>query len=215
MKELEITFRIRNNRLKERREKLGLTITELSRRCEISPTTYCHLEGLSPRRLIIRKKDGQWSIPVLKLAKFFSVEPAELFPASTITAELNKARKKIDGADVPGLLSGSNMLALPDEVALNPEEQIIRHENKQQLDEIIENHFTDRQKYIWEKHFLEGRQASEVAKELQISATRVGQISTRCLRKIRFYRRKMKKDSEVADAVNRAVLRKKKNYRQG
>lgn len=209
MKELEFTIRVRNNRLKERREKLGLSGVQVAKRCGISATTYCALEGLSPNRVILRKKDGQWTESVLKIAKFYKVDPIELFPASTIAMAFNRAEKKLDAEEIPLLFAGSNMLSLPDEISLDPEEQVIREENKIQLDEIIANQLTDKERYIWEQHFLENRRLCDLARELDISTTRVGQVADTCLRKVFHYRRRLINDTEILEATNRARMRKK------
>lgn len=103
MKELELSLRIRNNRLKERREALGMTQGEFAAAVGMNRSTYGALECL---RLAPLGRSGEWKECVLQLARFHCVEPEELFPSTVLKIKTSSARRKIDGVEIGALLSG-------------------------------------------------------------------------------------------------------------
>jgi len=102
MKELELTLRLRNNRLKERREALGMSQLEFAKIIGIHLGTYSALETMhkSPR-----SKNGCWNESALKLARFHCVEPEELFPTTVLAVEKPVLIRRLNGDDFYPLLS--------------------------------------------------------------------------------------------------------------
>ncbi len=102
MKELELTLRVRNNRLKQRREALGMTQSQLSEAAGVDYTTYNDLECLrgSPR-----SRRGEWKKIAVDLATFHCVEPEELFPPVVEAIARPVAMRRIDGNDIRMLLT--------------------------------------------------------------------------------------------------------------
>jgi DNA-binding XRE family transcriptional regulator len=78
MRELELTVKIKNNRLLARRKALGLSQKVMAYVIGIPSHVYAGLENqqLSP------VCDGEWTSAVLTTAEYFDCAPSELFPAS-------------------------------------------------------------------------------------------------------------------------------------
>ena len=81
MKELEITVRARNNRLKERRLAQGCTQIQMCKRIGVSLQMYASLETLRHSPL---GKTGQWRPVVRRIAEFYEVDPEDLFPNAVL-----------------------------------------------------------------------------------------------------------------------------------
>ena len=101
MKELELTMRLRNNRLKQRREEFGMSQPDFAKVVGISINAYNRLETLRGSPL---NSNGDWGEPALKLARFHCVEPSELFPAAVLAVQTPIVSRRIDGDDVLALV---------------------------------------------------------------------------------------------------------------
>jgi transcriptional regulator with XRE-family HTH domain len=102
MKELEVTLRIRNNLLKERREKLDCTQREMADVIGIRKSIYGGFECLSISPFA---SDGEWSEDARKTAEYFNCEPEDLFPPSIVKIVAPVSTRKLDGAEIHLLLS--------------------------------------------------------------------------------------------------------------
>mgnify|MGYP001561316614 CR=1 FL=1 len=103
MKELEITVRIRNNRIKERRRALGLTQKELGKAAGISATSVCAFEGCRYEIVHAWGEDG-WTPAAHALANFFNVDEKELFSDAALAVTTNEITRAVDGVEVLGLV---------------------------------------------------------------------------------------------------------------
>lgn len=97
MRELELTLRVRNNRLKERRINLGMSQRTLAKAIGVSGESYGGLESM---RISPLKRNGDWRQIAIKLAKFHCVEPEELFPPAVQAVERPVAVRKMDATDL-------------------------------------------------------------------------------------------------------------------
>lgn len=203
MKEFELTFRLRNNRLKERRLALGLSAKKLSEKLRISYTTYLLLEGLRKEARIInknnykREKAGDWSNVVKKIAKFYGVDPSELFPRSVFLIEANKTVRKIDADDLTPILSGNCDSLLPAEFEKTPEDVLINKENMGLVLEACEV-LSEREKKIIENRYVNGMNFNECVPE-GCSPERTRQIAENSIYRIKSYIR-----TKELDKINRA-----------
>jgi transcriptional regulator with XRE-family HTH domain len=104
VKELELTVRVRNNRLKQRRDELGLSQKQMADVVGIHHQQYGGLEcmRLSPI------KDGEWTEPAVKLAEYHGVSIDELFPGAVLEVAQTTAVRKLDGGDVAALLAATS-----------------------------------------------------------------------------------------------------------
>lgn len=114
MKEFEVTLRLRNNRLKQRRVKLGLSQAAVATAAGISLGKYLEFETL--RRSPIRKNGIGWKDSALRLAKFYCVEPEVLFPKCVIGVKTPVVTRTIDSSEISRLLTQhqQRMMELPD-----------------------------------------------------------------------------------------------------
>lgn len=76
-KDIELTIRLKNNQLKQRRMQLGLTQKNMANFIGIGHAVYGALENL---RYPVKDRDGEWTSAVKKIADFFDTEPSILFP---------------------------------------------------------------------------------------------------------------------------------------
>jgi len=102
MKELEVTIRMRNNRLKERRDALGYTQAEMAMAAGVDKHSYGALECMSNSPL---DKEGQWIAQALTIAEYLDCEIDELFPPSVLQIVLPSVTKKFDAVEMQLLLS--------------------------------------------------------------------------------------------------------------
>lgn len=186
MKELEVEIRLRNNRLKERRLRVGLTQKQLAKKVGISVGVYCHLESMSKnvdKSGICRgspiTSEGGWTKTVEKLAEYYEVPPEELFPNAVITARCNKVVRKYDGEEI-NLLSGNQMDLLPSSI-----DQQERRESINYLKYLMENSdLTQRQKEVLD-HRMDGKTLKEVGDIYDVSRERIRQLELEAMAKMK------------------------------
>jgi len=116
-KPLELTLRLRNNLLKERRLGLGLTATEAAKRIGLSLTTYINYENL---RYTPGRVDGAsiaWRPSAHKIASFYQALPEDLWPDIVLQVSAPVLVRKLSENDAYALLtdqqSGIAVAALP------------------------------------------------------------------------------------------------------
>lgn len=196
MKELEITVEVRNNRLKERRMRLGLSQADLADKVGINQSTYSGLEStricplqLSPGRDGGFGQDpmwsGGWKRSALRLAKFYGVEPAELFPDSVLSLKRRRAVRFVDSNELGHFLAPVDRLALE-----SPDAATERKEKAEIVAHGMEG-LSERHKQVLVRRYSldgEGEAALEdIAREIGVTVERVRQIERKAIEKIRFY----------------------------
>ncbi len=177
MKALEITVRVRNNRLKERRLKMRMTQSVFSKMAAVSLGNYRELEAMRTSPL---RKDGEWREIVLVLARFHCVEPEELFPRMARAVKEPVVVRYMD-EDELGALMGDDSDRMTD----YPCEQLEMHSGIEHALDTLSH----RQSQIMRlrcglddgiAHTME-----EVGAMLNISRERVRQIEARATRMLR------------------------------
>lgn len=185
MKELEVTVRLRNNRLKERRLALGLSQRELARAAGVTLEWYGPLELMqrSPRY-----KDGTWSAAAGKLASFHCVEPEELFPAVVEAVRSPVAVRLADGAELGRLLTGGHsvaMLEAPDVLAM-------RREQAQWVEDAM-GQLKPREQVALQMYIAHegaGETSGDIGRALGVTRSRGYQVLQTALRKVRHQARR-------------------------
>lgn len=188
MKELEITFSIRNNRLKERREAAGFGVCKLAEKLGISIQVYIRLEKMSPKQPLFYRRPhrgyaiGDWIEPIQKLARFYDVDPSELFPNSVLLVEANNVTKKVDCEEVPALLAGAcDHLQLPEDTS-NPELLLMAKERNEYVLEALDT-LDERERAV-----LENRLGGELLRDADPNGKtreRARQLERRAIDKLR------------------------------
>src|SRR5665213_2028762 len=110
MKEFEVTVSVANNLIKERRLALGLSRAEVARKAGIGAGVYGKIEKLKSRPVL---RTGGWTRGALAIAKFFNVQPDELFPASVLLVENPESTFTADGAEMLQLTGAAQRALLP------------------------------------------------------------------------------------------------------
>jgi len=185
IKDLEVTIRLRNNQLKERRTRLGLTVAALAEKLKVSPAGYSQMENMRRPPML---KSGEWSTMAKKIAKFYRVDPSELFPHGVLAVADPVAVKAMSVDDMV-LLRGheAERLRLPE-----PDESLELAERKRMLEEAI-NKLTRREANVVRLR-MAGHTLGEVA-DLErkqglsdgCSRERIRGIESRAFAKIRHY----------------------------
>lgn len=105
MKDFELTLRLKNNRLKQRREELGLSAHEIAVKAGISYNLWLRYEGLKyPPISTNRYGVLWWRKSALMLAKFFNTTPEELFPEAIRQVTQPIVAKKLSAQEVKKFL---------------------------------------------------------------------------------------------------------------
>jgi transcriptional regulator with XRE-family HTH domain len=112
-KEICLTVRVRNNRLRERRLAAGLTIKQLAKLAKVHFGGYTQLENMyqSPRM-----KNGQWRNVARRMARYYRLPIEELFPVGVEAVKHARVVRKIDAAELGPLLANpkADPLLLPE-----------------------------------------------------------------------------------------------------
>lgn len=115
MKDFDVTVKLRNNHLVERREKLGLSAPQLAEVVGIRYSTYLDYECLrqSPMNSF---RPGEVKVSAQRLCDFFGVLPEELWPEQVRKVRCSVLRRKLDYGQM-ALMASDDMRArrlLPD-----------------------------------------------------------------------------------------------------
>jgi len=99
MKDFRIRVQIRNNRLIEMREQLGMSPRKLSEASGVGYGTILDYESLkvSP---ISKVKSEAWTPSALKLSSYFGVSPGELWPSAVLALKVRVAEKRVDAHEL-------------------------------------------------------------------------------------------------------------------
>lgn len=111
-KQLEITFKVRNNLLKARRVELGLTAKRAAKLARVNYSTWSSYESL--RISPVNRKTGAPRRSAESIARFFRCHFDDIWPAAVSEIERTEVRLLADIADLrPALSEGTQRLALP------------------------------------------------------------------------------------------------------
>lgn len=187
MKDFELSIRLRNNRLKERRTQLGKKTRELAEAIGVSYETYIAFENLRIApfgRLTERTGEVAWRPSALKIARFYGVNPEELWPNVIMRVVKPEVVTKVDAQRV---------LALAKEAAVIPElpgpdELYEQQEMREQLN-IVLTHLTDREVEVVQLYYgLNGHEPetlSKIGRRFGLSREAVRQVLLKSLRHMR------------------------------
>lgn len=148
MKELRLLVRLKNNRLVERREALGLTQKMMSQVIGIHHHVYANLENLQ----LPPVEDGAWTGDALQVAEYYGCDPGELFPEAVVAVKEPIIERRLDGAEVAPLMlsSHSERLLLP------PDQSIEKREETDQLRKIVATLRPSEQEVLTRVYGLDG-----------------------------------------------------------
>lgn len=206
MKEIELVARLYNNRLKERREAMGLSQVELAKKAGMGRQTYGNLETLRGRPIIIsnrsaatlksrwgeRVRVGDWHPYVIRLAEFFRVPPEELFPPITHEPlHTSIVKKKLNEIELRPLIEASRQT-----FSLEPhEEKLDREAMVQAVTESLDRLKPKERKVLKLRFGIGGRDPKTLkatGATVGVSTERTRQIEQHALRKLHSHSRDLK-----------------------
>jgi len=181
MKEFELTLRVQNNRLKERRALLGMSQPKFCATAGISLTRY---RGLETLRASPRDSAGNWRKIALELAAFHCVEPDALFPEAIFAIKTPVASVQLDATDLMLTLSEHHqrLLEAPDVI----QERGELHEKVR----YVLSQLTAKQAEILRLRFGltkagEAHTQADVAEAFGVTSVRIQQLEKQALRRLR------------------------------
>ena len=179
-KELEFTLRVRNNRLKERRSKLGLSQPKFAEAARVGLGSYRALEAM---KLHPQYVDGSWRDIALALSAFHRVDVEELFPPAVLAVGEPVIVRKVDGHDLRELMSTHDTLRLE-----APDELYDRIEVGSQIVRVLAT-LTPREEQVIRHRFgIDGAEEmtlEEIGAKLGVNRERIRQVEAKALRKMR------------------------------
>ena len=190
MKEIELTVRVRNNRLKERRLELGMNQAEFAAAAQVSLTAYRELEALRRSPLLQGDHCWRWRDIALQLARFHCVEPEELFPPAVLGIKTPVASRRINGDDIFPLLSAHQERLLE-----GPEAEHDRAELHVALQGALGRLPPRDARVLRLRYGLEDgeeRTLEEVGVVLDVTQERIRQIEARALSRLRIHSRSLR-----------------------
>jgi RNA polymerase sigma factor (sigma-70 family) len=208
MKDFELTMRIRNNRLKQRRLALGLKPRELAERAGISYGYYLRLEGLKVGPMVASRGRGgmgvlNWSETARKLADFHMVDLEELWPDAIRSVSKSEVVARIEGEQLLGALK---MAASEPDALPSPDESYDAAERLAVTEEVLRDaNLTPQQELVIRERFFGDKTLEEVSRVASVSRERARQIEAKALRKLR-HPRNSKRLREFVDGGQRVDL---------
>lgn len=178
MKEFDVRIRIKNNRLVERREKLGVSALAFAAMVGVNYVTYIKYENLKSYPLR-GKSPGSWTAQAKKIADFYGVQPEELWPNIVRKIKKNEVRKKIN-AEQAYLLVGEGTARLSE----NTEDTVIKRELARDINAVLAT-LTPREEKVLRCLYKEDLTLQEVGEKMGVSPGRIRQIEQKALRRLR------------------------------
>lgn len=166
MKEFRVKVLLRNNRLVQRREELGMSQAKFARAVGLTQSLVCALETM--RDLPMNPK-GAWKPAALRIAEFHGVPPEDLWPDVVLAVRRSTAVV---------LASGPELAAF-----VNPEEALSARETSWFLTQAFDR-LTAREQLVLTKT-AEGATLTSIGQELGCSRENVRRIGIEAAAKLR------------------------------
>lgn len=182
MKDFDVTVKLRNNRLLERREKLGMSAPQLAAAAGISYGQYNDYEYLR-RSPFCRDRPYELRSTAQRLCDFHGVLPEELWPEAVLKVRCSLARRKLD-YDQVALIVSDDMRAR----RLLPDVAVEELEAARSVQDAVRRIRDPRDRQVIEKRFgIDGRGGctlEEIAEEQGVMRERIRQREMRSLRRL-------------------------------
>jgi len=127
-----LSMRLYNNQIRSRRNKMKITQGQLAGFADVSIGTVNGYESLRESPVT---PDGQWREPAKKLADFFEVEPAVLWPEAVLAVKKRHAEFEITGEQAQAL-AGRSFTALPATID-SPEALLSERQGQESIDRAL------------------------------------------------------------------------------
>lgn len=183
MDAFEVKIQVRNNWLKARRRKLGLSQRELSRATGVSINVVAAFEALDADHLTSKRTLEHAE----KLASFFQVQVEDLFPPERALLQATNVTRTLSGEQVRRMNAVAIRGLLP-EAGASPEELAEEHELQTTVREQIQRRLSPRQEWVICRRFGIGAKEmtlQELSEDMNISVEMVRYIEMRALQKLK------------------------------
>lgn len=174
MKDFELTMRLKNNRLKQRREELGMSQKRFAEAVGITHGTYNAFENMRMSPLTAR---GDWSETACKLASFHGLTVGDLFPAAVLSVQRSQAVRKLSADEARALCS----------VAVEPDDRLESDQRRTVVTKALQR-LTSREAEVVRRRFGLGCAEStlqEIADGQGCGKERIRQIEMKALHELR------------------------------
>lgn len=181
MKELRVTLRVRNNRLVQRREELGMSQVDFAERVGLSNGLYCQMECLRYRPV---DDKGEWKSTARAVAEFHGLPADELWPEAVCAIIEPVQTREFDTGELRHVLAASSSRLL--EAA--PDEALEQTETVAQINKVVGT-LTEREQLVLRQSFgLDGQEEAprpKIAASLKVCRSRLAQIENKAVRRLR------------------------------
>jgi transcriptional regulator with XRE-family HTH domain len=176
--EFEITVIIRNNRLKARRKKLGFSQIVMAQAIGITTKHYAEYETLKRSPF---DKNG-WRKDAILICEFFETEPDELWPEIVHMVTKNTVTRTVSAAEM-NLFTGQHSCSS----MLPPTRSLASKELSEALDRTLKTLNSSEEKVIRKRFGIGEKEKKpiDIARELNLTRARIGQIEIEALKKLR------------------------------
>ena len=181
-KPFELTLKLRNNLLKERRLALGMSMAEFADACGVAGSTYGRYEGL------VEPPYGARGLrpSALKIANYLRLDPSHLWPRAVLNVAHPVLVRKMTEAEVCPLLASQHGTVTRGELPACPEDAVLLHDLAAKMDVDLHLMLTDQEKSFLAAH-LSGMNLREVGELHDRSSERARHLIVQAVGKIESY----------------------------
>jgi DNA-binding XRE family transcriptional regulator len=174
-KTFELTLRLRNNILKQFRQSLGMSAEQVAAAIGVSPGLYYRCEGLSWFPLRSSPGEKQWKPSAILIARFFGVEPEEIWPDEVLMVTHPLLVREMSAAELGPLLSTQQEGVSIGMLEAAPDEMIAKYDLTERLDMLLRSLSRIQEDVVRQRIFKE-KAFEEIAQSFGLTRARIQQI---------------------------------------
>lgn len=178
MKELRLTFKVRNNILIRLREELGKSAPQMAKMIGVNYGTYIRYESLKISPYYIHNGTCKIKSSATKIADFFGMQIDEIWTDGVMRVRKNEIEREFNYEEVRNVLLAST------EPVLLPDNYYEELEIKDKVQNIV-NGLSPKCRDIINMYYKEDLTLQQIADKLNISYQTVSLIKDRALRALR------------------------------
>jgi DNA-binding XRE family transcriptional regulator len=182
-KDLRVSVRLRNNRLLECREALGINQYEAALAIGIGLDAYRNFETMKRKPLV----DGKWDPLALKVADYYDQPIEELFPESVLAIQVPHIERKVNAGDLLPMLASQHTERL-----LLPPDTRTATEELQARVELALKSLSPRKEKVLRDHFgfeTDERSYREIASDFNCTGGNISMVANQALRTLARHRK--------------------------
>jgi len=184
VKDFDVTVKLRNNHLVERREALGLSAPQLAVALGIGYGQYLDLENMQASPMSKRYR-GEMRPSAQRICDFFGVLPEELWPEQVLKVRRSVLRRKLDYGQM-ALMASDDMRAR----RLLPDAAVEKMEAVRDVQIAVARILDPKDRSVIKERFgLDGGEwhtLHEIGEKMGVTGQRVRQREEKALRQLRY-----------------------------